>query len=400
MSTNNNEFNEKETKRKVIFTFVEAGLGHIVPATGIADAFEKKYGDKFEVVRWYIFSESANPIVRKYATDLFSWVKKAANNKVVAFSENISYMIGSKTTLKVLDSRFKKAKKAIIQEIVDAKPALICSTFYSPSHFALEARKMGLLDTIVATYTSDPVIYPAWDRRSDVFFVNNDAAHRFAVKNGFKEEQITQVPFILRKEIQNTTLDKKEARRALGLDEDKFTLLLASGAYGTKKDEKVVDEILRKNLNINFAVVCGKNEKLLEYCKNYKLPKNSNTTFHYTGFTNQMFLYNSSSNLMIGKSGANAMVESFYFGVPFFVTSSANLVEKYIREYYITEKGCGEKIFNPKTLGNKIEEIVSNPALLEKYKENLKPYNDFSGGEKVADKLYEMLNKGYRKEEK
>ena len=47
-------------KEKVVFTFVEAGMGHIVPATGIADAFEKKYGDMFEVVRWKIFSESPN----------------------------------------------------------------------------------------------------------------------------------------------------------------------------------------------------------------------------------------------------------------------------------------------------------------------------------------------------
>lgn len=382
-------------KLKVVFTFVEAGLGHIVPATGIADAFEKKYGDKFEVVRWNIFSQSPNPIVKKYATDLFSWVKKAANNKLVAFSENISYMVGSKTTLKFLDNKFKKAKKAIIQEIVDMNPALICSTFYSPSHFALEARRQGLLDTIVATYTPDPVVYPAWDRGTDVFFVNNDAAHRFAVKKGFKEEQITQVPFILRKEIQDTTNNKQEARKTLGLDENKFTVLMASGAYGTNKDQKVIDEILSKNLDINFTVVCGKNEKLFEYCQNYKLPKDSKTNFHFVGFTNKMFLYNSAANLMIGKSGANAMVESFYFGVPFFVTSSANLVEKYIREYYITEKHCGEKIFNPKKLADTIQAIIKNPELLEKYYDNLKPYNDFTGGEKIADKLYEMLKEKY-----
>ena len=31
-------------KPKVIFTFVEAGLGHIVPATAVSEAFTKKYG--------------------------------------------------------------------------------------------------------------------------------------------------------------------------------------------------------------------------------------------------------------------------------------------------------------------------------------------------------------------
>lgn len=382
-------------KLKVVFTFVEAGLGHIVPATGISDAFEKKYGDKFEVVRWNIFSQSPNPIVKKYATDLFSWVKKAANNKLVAFSENLSYMIGSKTTLKVLDSKFKKAKKAVIQEIVDMKPALICSTFYSPSHFAIEARKQGLLDTIVATYSPDAAVYPAWDRNTDVFFVNNEAAYRMAVKNGFKDEQMIQVPFVLKKEIEEVTRDKKEARRMLGIDEDKFMVLMTSGAYGTNKDPKVVDQILKKNLDITFAVVCGKNDKLFEYCKNYRLPENSKTKFHYVGFTDKMYLYKSASNLIVGKGGSNSLVESFCFGVPFFVTALANYLEKLTCKFYIDEKGCGEKIFNPKKLASTIEKIVENPSLLEKYYDNLKPYSDLTGGEKVADELYKLLKEKY-----
>ena len=382
-------------KLKVVFTFVEAGLGHIVPATGISDAFEKKYGDKFEVVRWNIFSQSPNPIVKNYGDYLISWVKKAPNNKFMAYTENLSYMIGSKTTLKVLDSKFKKAKEAIIQEIKEMNPALICSTFYSPSHFALEAKKMGLTEAIVATYAPDPVIYPAWDRRSDVFFVNNDAAYRMALKKGFKEKQVIKIPFILRKEIQYTTKDKKEARRALGLDEEKFTILMANGAYGTSKDPKIIDEILKKNLNINFVVVCGKNEELFEYCKNYQIAKNSNTSFHFIGFTNQMFLYISSANLMIGKSGTNALNESFYFGVPFFVTSSINLLEKQTRKYFINEKHCGKVILNPKKLAAELEKIVSNPEVLEKYIENLKPYQDSTGSEKIADILYDMLKEKY-----
>lgn len=31
-------------KPKVVFAFVEAGMGHIVPERSIADAFEEKYG--------------------------------------------------------------------------------------------------------------------------------------------------------------------------------------------------------------------------------------------------------------------------------------------------------------------------------------------------------------------
>ena len=33
-------------KPRIVFAFTEAGLGHIMPLKSIADAVEKKYGDK------------------------------------------------------------------------------------------------------------------------------------------------------------------------------------------------------------------------------------------------------------------------------------------------------------------------------------------------------------------
>ncbi|MBO5394947.1 MAG: hypothetical protein J6A28_03480 [Clostridia bacterium] len=382
-------------KQKVVFTFVEAGMGHIVPATGIADAFEKKYGEQFDVIRWKIFSDSQNPIIKKYSDDIIAWVKMASKNKLGAFEEKLSYFVGSKFTLKVLDAKFKKAKEASIDEIVKMNPALICSTYYSPSHFTVHARMQGKTDPIIATYTPDPVVYPSWDRGTDIFFVNNESAEKYALKYGFKESQLYKVPFILRKEIESTTKNKKEARRMLGLAEDKFTLLMASGAYGTSKDKKVIDNVLAQDLDINFVVVCGKNEELYKYCEE-KAAQSRKTAFHYVGFTNQMFVYNSAADLMMGKTGANSMMESFYFGVPFIATSSANLLEQYICKYYIKDKQCGEKIFNPKKVGQRIAEIVENPAILEAYKKNLRGYQDSSGAERVADKLYEMLKAKYQ----
>ena len=41
----------EKKKLKVVFPFVEAGLGHIMTEKSIADAFENKYGEYFEIVR-------------------------------------------------------------------------------------------------------------------------------------------------------------------------------------------------------------------------------------------------------------------------------------------------------------------------------------------------------------
>ena len=53
-------------KPRVVFPFVEAGFGHIMAERSIADAFEKKYGEYFEVVRSDFFKESGSKPMQKY----------------------------------------------------------------------------------------------------------------------------------------------------------------------------------------------------------------------------------------------------------------------------------------------------------------------------------------------
>ena len=46
---------ESNKKYKVLFPFVEAGFGHIMPLKSVSDAFEQKYGDKVEILKPYFF---------------------------------------------------------------------------------------------------------------------------------------------------------------------------------------------------------------------------------------------------------------------------------------------------------------------------------------------------------
>ena len=389
---------EKFKKPKVVFTYVEAGFGHMMPARAVSDAFKKKYGDKCEVVDWNIFSDSKNQIVKDYSQQLFGWTKNVSNNKFLFLGEIFSYIIGSKNSLKFLDKKFKKAKEIIMHDIEKINPDLMFNTYYSPSHFALECKKNNTIDTIVATYTPDPVVYPAWDRRSDLYFVNNDQAKHLAIKTGFKKESVYQVPFVLRGNIKTISDDKAENRKNLGLDENKFTIVLASGAYGTKKDIVVIENLLKQNLDVNIVVICGKNEELFKQCEKLKENmKNSKTNFYIIGFTDRMFEYNSASNLFIGKGGANAMVESYYFAVPTIVSSCANPLEQSITKYYIDKKKCGEKIFSPNKLVKRVVEIVNDQSILNQYKENLLQFHDASGAEKIADILYQKLKEKMEK---
>ena len=381
-------------KPKVVFTFVEAGLGHIIPAQAISDAFERKYGDKCEVVKWNIFSDTENNTVKKYGKAITGWSIKNCNNKLLYLGEMSSYLFGSKLTLKFLDTIFKKAKKVIMDDIVKMNPDLICSTYYSPSHFALECKKAKRLDAIVATYTPDPVLYPAWDRSSDLFFVTSENVFKSAKKTGFKEDRLRLVPFVYRNNISSVTKDKTSARRALKIDENKFTILIQNGAYGTNKT-KIIKALTQQNFNANIVVLCGKNEQLFDFCNSIELPKNSLTKLYPIKFTDEVFLYYSASDLFIGKSGANSILEAYYFGVPTVITEHANFLEVRTSEYFIKKKNCGKQIFNSGNLIKFLKDYIANPDMKNDFLPSLKEFNDASGAEKVADGLFIALSKKF-----
>jgi UDP-N-acetylglucosamine:LPS N-acetylglucosamine transferase len=384
-------------KPRVVFTFVEAGMGHLVPATGISDAFEKKYGDKCEVIRWKIYSGSKNQEILNYHQSIISDTKKQAKHKIYAFLFHwLSEIIGRRASQSFTDRVFKRAVPHVLNEIRTMNPDLIFSTFCSPSHFAVRAKKAGLINSIIGTYTPDPIVHNGWDKNGDIFIVNNDQAYKIAKKEGFRG--IYQVPFILRKEACEIKESKTEMRAKLGLPKNKFTIVLCDGAYGQKNLVKFTEELIKLDYPITVISVCGKNEQAFAYLSGLKENVNKNITFLPLGFTTNMLEYNRASDLFIGKGGANALVESFFFGSPAIVSSYANELERFIANYYITQLGCGEIIKSKKKFVKRIKEILENKEILNKYRENLKVLQDNTGAEKAADVLFNALKEKFKME--
>lgn len=381
----------QNNKPKVVFTFVEAGFGHIMPAKAICDAFENKYGKECEVVRWNIFSDSSDPVIQKYCRAIYGWTKETSQSKLLYAVEGLSYKIPSKLTLKFLDIKFRKAKKKIMQSIVDVAPALMVSTYYSPSHFASECNKYNLTDTLVATYTPDPVIYPAWDRRANLFFVNNQSQYKRAIRTGFNESSLRLIPCVLRKEISQTSPDKVTAKINLGLDKGKKTVIYALGAYGTKKDKKHLKTLLLANLDANIVVICGKNQSVYDYCKKLVEEKNLKNVY-VVGFVQNIFEYLRAGDVFLGKSGSNSLLEARYFKLPILVTACASPLETLTAKYYINNVGGCKKVLSSRKMIKAVKNIFANPSTCES-KVEANQLCDLTSAEKIADELYFALKR-------
>ncbi|MBQ3219344.1 MAG: hypothetical protein IJB32_01985 [Clostridia bacterium] len=382
-------------KPKVLFTFVEAGMGHIIPMRGISNAFKEKYGDKCEIIDSYIFTESEHEQVKKMGKELSDHTIRASVNWFYNKFEALSYLLSSKTTLRFLDLHFNKKRKLFYSDLNKINPDLIVSSYYLPSHLARQANEKGYTDTLIATYSPDPYIYPSWDRKCDLFLVNNENAFNMAINGGFHKEKVKKVPCIYKKEIIETRETKDSARHSLAINNDKFTVLYTGGAYGTKGTEKLIKALLCSGLNINLIVVCGKNKKIYDNMTKLSSIKGNSVDYEVIGFTERLHDYITASDIVIGKAGSNTMMEVAKLNRPLIVFRESSRLEEKTAEFFVKEE-TALRIRSPKKIVKFIDECIKNPEKLSTYTKNCCKYQDQTGATQVADLLFELLKTRFK----
>ena len=80
-------------KYRVLVTYVEAGMGHIISAEAVANALEKYYPDEVEVIRCNIFTDTNDKLLVKYQQFLIDEVKKSKN--IILFIDELHTIIGA-----------------------------------------------------------------------------------------------------------------------------------------------------------------------------------------------------------------------------------------------------------------------------------------------------------------
>ena len=334
-------------KPKVLFPYAEAGLGHIMPMNSIADEFEKLYGDKVECVRSNFFTEGNDAKLAKFERCMAHEVVKHNKHSAYGFLATLNMefwgvRLSTWATMTFLTLGSRKRGRAHMDEL---KPDMVVSTHWATNYYAIKSKCKPL----TVMYCPDAHINPLFRYKSDIVMVSNPLGYRIAAtkhKRRFNENNLKQVPFLIREEALTTSRDKIAQRKKLGFDENKFTIVLAEGGYGIGKMEEICKIILEKDLPVTLVPVCGKNTALYEKFKTIK--SKGNVDFRPQGFINNMFDILAAADLFCGKSGASMIAEPCFFGVPQIITKYATNIERYIGKYYVEEVKSALKIFNPK----------------------------------------------------
>ena len=376
-------------KKKVLVTFVEAGMGHIVTAQAVADALNGN--EKIELICENLFQK--NKVLTKFENFLINETKKASSNPLHSRTQLLSmHIIGAQNSLKFVNGFvFKKQRDLYIEELRKINPDIIIDTYFFTAYASITYRNKYNPNCKVITYDPDNNVHGWWDRRVDMFVVNNPTAQNEAIKKRkFKKEKVKQVSFVARDIIVNDNGTKEEYREKNNIPKDQFVVKLADGMYGRAKMRSFIYELVKSQKQMTIIAIAGKNEKLLNELNELKNKVPSNINLMPYGFVKNINELIRSSDLFITKGGPNAVLDSVFLQTPIIINYYANNIEHATRRVFVDDGGCGLFIRNKKKARMFVEDCIDNPRILDKYIENEKKFDkSLNGGKQVADLVIE-----------
>ncbi|MBQ7760847.1 MAG: hypothetical protein IJ400_02215 [Clostridia bacterium] len=380
-------------KIRVLITYIESGMGHIVSARAISDALRSKYNDSFEVIEKHVLRDSDSDILKKYERFLVSEVKKhSLLPGYCALQMASMHLFGSKNTLRfVHNCVYKKQTLALLDEYKKYNPDIIVCTHYFCLFAANEYRNKISPNTLVVNYCPDNNVHGWWDNRADRLYTNNPKATADAYKQKFTKDQVLEAFYPVRDSVLNVTESKTYYREKFGLPQDSFTIVVANGLYAFNKTKRICNEIMKSDKPITLCILASSSKKIKNYFDSITLNVKPNITLKTFGYLENAPELYAAADLFLTKGGPNAILDSVTVGTPVLVDFCASPIERSTTKLFVHNKGCGLEIKTAKGIRAKIEEFATNPNTLDHYKEATMFFDKSKNGAlTIADDIYKL----------
>lgn len=272
-------------------------------------------------------------------------------------------------TQKILDIYSKLSyQNQITRILAKQKPDIVISThfYFNKILENINTHKSYEFITIVSDPRSISPVITTKTAHNIVF----DESAKTACKNiGIPSKNISITGWLVRKEFEQP-YNMISVRKSLNLPIDQINILVTGGSEGTNHILKILPAILNLSQPATIVVACGSNKNLFNAVRT--LSKISSSTYKSgptlipLKFTNNIYKYMQSADLIIGKAGPNILFESVATITPFLAITHVSGQEDgnidIIRDYQI---GIVEE--NTLKLPKVLKDIIDSPQSLSNY---------------------------------
>src|SRR5712692_1074626 len=157
------------------------------------------------------------------------------------------------------------------------------------------------------------------------------------------------------------------ARRRLGLDPDRATLLVSAGGYGVGPIERLVADLLALGQPWQIVAVAGRAEQVRErltvLARRAAKLRDAATRLHVVGFTDVMDEWMAAADLLVGKAGGLTVSEALARALPMAIIQPIPGQEERNADHLL-ERGAAIRCNNLPAAAWKIARLMDDPARL------------------------------------
>jgi processive 1,2-diacylglycerol beta-glucosyltransferase len=270
---------------------------------------------------------------------------------------------------------------------------LLCTHFLPYISVSASLRKAGVTAPVVAV-TTDFDAHQYWvDPIVDRYYVHTEESAWQLRSKGVLAGKIVVKGIPVLPQFRLRT-ERSEARRKLGIDEDRLTILMVWGGFGVGKAEEMVKEVtamlqIFPDQNFTLMLVCGKNEKLQMRTTSAGYP--DNVTARVFGFVENIHELMNAADVLVSKAGGLTSAEAMALALPMIIVDPIPGQETRNAEI-IVEQRAGWKALDIANLGYKLKRVIEQPEMLATARVAAAGLGRPDAAHEILLDVYNMLN--------
>ena len=299
---------------KILILSSDTGGGHRSAAQTIAEGVTKFWHGKSAVVRIVKAVEESHHLSKKMV-NLYNWILQNKQHWMKYYYWFINKLQPEKRPF-FLNRSIDFCKDHFEKWF----PHIIVSVHPMTQHmFARILKELNLQDKIpFVTVVTDPC-YGFWKGWAcdevSLYLVANEDAKRQLLDYGISPEKIKISGMPINPKFSPIDeSDAKDARKAFGLDEDKFTVFLNAGYVGGGNIPQIFKELVKGELDVQAIFLAGKNVELRAEAE--KLAKTAKFPVKVIGYSDEIEKIMQSANVMVSKLGGLTTFEALSCRLP------------------------------------------------------------------------------------
>jgi 1,2-diacylglycerol 3-beta-galactosyltransferase len=348
--------------RSLLFLIADTGGGHRAAATAVSHYLGRAHPGEFDVEVVDPFA-SASPRLLGRTAGLYGPLIQRAP----WLWGGMFHVTNSRVMVRAAELVLRSVDPAIERLMTDLEPAAVVSFHPLLNRAAVRARRhLGMRVPLVTAVTDLVDVHAFWASPDvDLVIVPSPGGMDRCRRNRVPADKLVQVGLPVDAGFTDDASDP-ETRRArrlqLGLDPDRFTVLVCSGADGSGDIERRARLLAGSGLDISLVVICGRNQRAYSGLGGLRDRGGRPVSVH--AFVTNMAEWMTAADIVVTKAGPGTIAEALCVGLPLLITWYLPGQERGNMEWLI-DTGAGRYVPGDAELVDEVAELAvpGSPSL-------------------------------------